>query len=100
MLGSASICYREASRPPGEVGHYASYFTGKETDSERGSFFVCFVLFWLCYAACRILVPRPGIEPVSPAVEAQSLNHWTTREVPRGRNLSKATQLVSGRVRK
>ena len=24
----------------------------------------------------------PGIEPVSPAVEAQNLNHWTAREVP------------------
>ena len=32
--------------------------------------------------ACGILVPQPGIEPVSPAVEAQSLNHWSTREVP------------------
>ena len=25
---------------------------------------------------------RPGIEPVPPAVEVQSLNHWTAREVP------------------
>ena len=33
--------------------------------------------------ACGILVPQPGIEPVPPAVEAQSLKHWTTREVPR-----------------
>ena len=32
--------------------------------------------------ACRILVPRPGIEPMPPAVEAQSPNHWTAREVP------------------
>ena len=32
--------------------------------------------------ACGISVPRPGIEPVPPAVEAQSLNHWTTREAP------------------
>ena len=24
---------------------------------------------------------RPGIEPVFPSVEAQSLNHWTTGEV-------------------
>ena len=30
---------------------------------------------------CRILVPWPGIEPVSPAVEAQSLNLCTSREV-------------------
>ena len=26
--------------------------------------------------------PRPGIQPMPPAVEAQSLNHWTTNEVP------------------
>ena len=32
--------------------------------------------------ACGILVPQPGIEPSSPAVEAQSLNHWCAREVP------------------
>ena len=36
------------------------------------------------FAGCRILVPWPGIEPVPPAVEAQSLNHWTAREVPLG----------------
>ena len=39
--------------------------------------------FWLCHAACGILVPRPGIEPVRPAVEAWNLNHWTSREVPK-----------------
>ena len=27
------------------------------------------------------LVPGPGIEPVPSALEAQSLNHWTIREV-------------------
>ena len=26
-------------------------------------------------------LPGPGIEPVSPAFEVRSLNHWTTREV-------------------
>ena len=30
----------------------------------------------------KTLVPRPGIKPMLPAVEAQSLNHWTTRAVP------------------
>ena len=39
-------------------------------------------IFWLCHVACRILVPPSGIKPVPPAVEAQILNHWTTREVP------------------
>ena len=32
--------------------------------------------------ACRILVPRPGIKPLPPLLEDQSLNHWTAREVP------------------
>ena len=38
--------------------------------------------FFFCHPACGILVPQPEIEPVPPAVEAWSLNHWTTREVP------------------
>ena len=37
-------------------------------------------------SACRILVaqnvPQPGMEPESPGVEAQSLNHWTLRKSP------------------
>ena len=34
--------------------------------------------------SCRIqdLVPWLGIEPTPPALAAQSLNHWITREVP------------------
>ena len=31
---------------------------------------------------CRILVPPPGIKPAPPAVEARSVKHWTTRELP------------------
>ena len=33
-------------------------------------------MFMLHHMACGILVPQPGIEPVSPALKAQSLNHW------------------------
>ena len=40
------------------------------------------IFFWRCQGTCRILLPRPGIEPVPLVLEAQSLNHWTTREVP------------------
>ena len=29
-----------------------------------------------------MLVPQPGLGPSPPAVEVQSLNHWTTTEVP------------------
>ena len=32
------------------------------------------------YTACRIFVPQPGIEPLSPAVEVWNPNYWTTRE--------------------
>ena len=31
---------------------------------------------------CEILVLQPGIERAPPALQAGSLNHWTTREVP------------------
>ena len=41
-----------------------------------------YFFFWPYHAACGILVPRSGIKPVLPAVEVQSLNHWTAREVP------------------
>ena len=37
---------------------------------------------WPYLAACRILVPQPGMEPLPPTLGAQTLNHWTTREVP------------------
>ena len=37
--------------------------------------------FWPHHAACGLLVPWPGIEPMLPAVEAWSRIHWTTREV-------------------
>ena len=33
--------------------------------------------------ACGILAPRPGIKPTTSVVEAWSLNHWTSKEVPR-----------------
>ena len=41
-----------------------------------------FFFFWP-HKAGRILVSGPGIETVLPAVESQSLNHWTTRQVPK-----------------
>ena len=45
-------------------------------------FFFFYFNFWSHWAACEILVPRPRIESVPPAVRAWSLNHWSTREVP------------------
>ena len=41
-----------------------------------------FFMFWLCHAACGILVPQPGNEPIPPALEAWSVYYRTVREVP------------------
>ena len=45
--------------------------------------YIVFFFFWLGWAAYGILVPRPGIEPMFPTVIAWSLNHWSTRKVPK-----------------
>ena len=39
------------------------------------------IYFWLLRATREILVSQPRIELMPPAVEAQSLNYWTIREV-------------------
>ena len=39
-------------------------------------------IFQLHYAACGILAHQRGIKPMPPALEAWSLKHWSTREVP------------------
>ena len=50
------------------------------------SFFLSFFNLAALGLSCgmRDLVPWPGMEPGPPALGAQSLNHWTTREVPWG----------------
>ena len=78
-------------------------FTCYNTTCVNTAFYSCFRIFlrcwikWIClqlfihlfiyfywprHAACGILVPQSGIEPTPPAVNVQSLSHWTTREVP------------------
>ena len=39
-------------------------------------------LFKILKFICFLAAQHMGMEPVPPAVEAQSLNHWTAREVP------------------
>ena len=41
-----------------------------------------FFSFWQHCLACKILIPKPRIEPVSLAVKARSPNHSTAREFP------------------
>ena len=47
----------------------------------RGFWGLNHVLYFILFWPCGILVPQPGIKPMSPVLEAWSLNHWTTREV-------------------
>ena len=49
------------------------------TDTDTVIHLVILIAFG--HVACGIFVPGPGIEHEPPAVEAQSLNHWTTREL-------------------
>ena len=43
--------------------------------------FYIYIFFWLYLASHGILVP--GSKPAPCAMEVWSLNHWTTREVPK-----------------
>ena len=47
--------------------------------SQQNIFF--FLIVWLHHMACGLSVSRPGMEPTPPALEAESPNHWTAREV-------------------
>lgn len=54
-----------AVRPPGQVTSWSwKWF---------------FFFLWLHHIACRILAPRPGIEPEPMAKRAPSPNHWTAK---------------------
>ena len=59
----------------------------------RLNFFLFFFFFLIL-----IFVPQPGIGPTLAALEAQSLNHWTAREVPK--LLSRNWQWLARVVRK
>ena len=58
--------------------------------------FLFLFLFFAYHETCKILVLYPGMEPRTPAVEAKSLNHWTTREIPtEGFGSSKMTDCLT-----
>ena len=56
-----------------------------------------FLFYFLFFGpGMQNLSPWPGIKPLPPVVEAQSLNHWTTREVPIKAILKYLIILLSG----
>ena len=71
-----------------EFSHSEAIHSAQLLLGQLGGFWLLFLeqdiffFFWPRCAACGILVPQPGIEPVPPAVEVWSPDHWTTREVP------------------
>ena len=70
--------------------YHAGYtdFVTSPTQLSGYSFFVFnfvlnFIYLTVLCLGCGMwdLVPRPGIEPRTPILEAWSINHWATREV-------------------
>ena len=58
---------------------------GAPSDAAYSSFFKkIFIYLPVQVLSCGMwgLVPPPGIKPQPPALRAQSLSHWTTREIP------------------
>lgn len=45
-------------------------------------FFFFFLMFWPRPTVCRVLVPRPGLNPCTPCGGRQSLHYWTARKSP------------------
>ena len=67
------------------VGSKEPFFKGFSgqgvASSDQFWFWFRFILTSCLFHTARgVLVSQPGIKPVPPAVEAWSLNHWTTRE--------------------
>ena len=63
---------------------------------------IIFKKLFICLLPCRmwILIPWLGFKPMSPALEAWSLNHWVTREVSSLDNTKKQdTHSAQGGVR-
>ena len=66
----------QLGRSPGEGKGYPLQYSGLQNSKD------CIVRGNAKSQTCRILVPRPKIEPRLRAVKALSLNHWTTRKLP------------------
>ena len=85
---------------PNGWGHWTPAFKTKTWESLSLALLFFFLILFLYLAAlslsCKMwdLVPWPGIKPRPPVLGAQSLSHWTTREVPPCRVI-KASHQVS-----
>ena len=78
-LKQTGLYTQPLAEPEGDLFMDGSSFV----DQGRGriQYVVKTLCVFFCHTAYKILVPQPGIKPALPAVEVQSLNHWTAREV-------------------
>ena len=63
------------------VHHLSDFWVYLSVGYKPGKGWMVF-FFFFGHIVCGILVPQPGIEPVSSTLEAWSPNHWMAREVP------------------
>ena len=80
LVPGSTVLYKHLFPNPSTVPLWATDLHWREAGCSLGS--LCIHALFFGHATCRILVPWPWMEPVPPTAEAQSLNHWTTREVP------------------
>ena len=79
--------------PPAVETWIPNHWTTREFPARCILIIIINFFFFGCAAQLvGILVPQPGVEPVPPAVEARSLNHWTAREVAHFCKKKKETQ--------
>ena len=84
---SSTLLFRFSISLPISVSSFISYCRrcvklSYSTANRSNSLSLSLSFFWPCYTACGILVYWPGIEFMPPAVEVQSINHWTTVKIP------------------
>ena len=62
--------------------HLSDFWVYLSVGYKPGKGWKVFFFNFFGHIVCGVLVPQPGIEPVSSTLEAQSANHWMAREVP------------------
>ena len=83
MPGSICISDKQKNGTHNNWVQYLGQTFTKKVFVGLGFFF--FFFFFLPHLKVHgILVPPSWIKPTSPALEAQSLDYWSTREVPKG----------------
>ena len=82
-------CMRTLTSPPptitqttnwGISSDFSLLYPSSLSISPTKNFVVSF--FWPSVTACRFLIPRPGMELMTPAMEAQSPTHQAASEAP------------------